>query len=120
MGVTKTYNDMKSAADFKRQKCQYIQYYINKYYDLYRGMWKFGGLDYQQLNYLLAQLWSLGTVWIRKDQISGDPVFCQYAGTDYNWYNQPTRVNLMTTHNAPESVIPRRRLQEVDKDGVMC
>lgn len=38
MSTTTNYETMKKAADFKKQRQAYVQYYINKYYDLYRGM----------------------------------------------------------------------------------
>lgn len=79
------------------------------------SQWKIKGLDYQAYYYMMGQLWSAGTVWIRKNLV-GDPVVCQYAGYEYNHYNFPTKVTLINTHNAPLTEIPNTP-QVVDRDG---
>jgi hypothetical protein len=122
MSVTKNYNDMKKAADFRKERKQYVQACLNRVYDLYSSMFDFGQLGYKERTWVLGQLWSAGSVWVRKNEFTGQPVFCQYAGMDYDWYNQPTQVQLVSSGavRAPESVIPVSRPQVVDEDGVIC
>lgn len=117
MSKTSNYQQMKKGVDFEKQKQKYVQYYINQYYDLYTGLYDIQGLEYQQLTYLLAQLWKKGVVWVRADNVTGDPVLCPFAGAMFNNYNYPTQVQLINTRNAPQSMIPTTKLQIVDKDG---
>lgn len=117
MSVTKNYKKMLEAADINGLQEWYQQTFINKYYDLYKDQFEFTGLNYQAEDYLLAQLWKNGSVWLRKN-IVDEPVVCQYAGYSYNHYNYPTQVTLINTHNAPLTEIPNTP-QSVDKDGVI-
>ena len=115
MSVTKNYRQMLKAADVDGLVQWYRQTYVNKYYDLFMSQFDIGGLDYQPYHFMMGQLWSKGTCWIRKNPV-GDPVVCQYAGYAYNHYNFPTQVTLINTHNAPLTEIPNTP-QTVDKDG---
>lgn len=115
MSVTKNYKQLLKAADVDGLVQWYRQTFINKYYDLFMTQFEIKGLNYQPYYFMMAQLWSKGTCWIRKNPI-GDPVVCQYAGYNYNHYNFPTQVTLINTHNAPLTEIPNSP-QTVDKDG---
>lgn len=115
MSVTKNYRKMLEAADIQGLQQWYQQTFINKYYDLYRSQFEVSGLSYQAEDYLFAQLWKQGSVWVRKN-IVNEPVVCQYAGYSYNHYNYPTQVTLINTHNAPLTEIPNTP-QTVDVDG---
>lgn len=117
MSKTKTWKQMLKSGDVDALVRQYKQTLYNSYFDGFWGHYKLSGIDNDQAeHYLQTQLWSAGSVWCRKDNITGDPVFCQYAGSMFNHYNFPTKVQLINTHNAPKSMIPMRP-QTVGKDG---
>lgn len=118
MAVTKNFKQMLKAGDIDKIIDWFKQTYLNKYYDAYCSQFEFPELNYQAKTWLLAHLWSDGSVWVRKNDVTGDPVFCKYAGTFPNHYNFPTKAQLINTFGAPNSEIPSA-LQDVDKDGTI-
>lgn len=97
----------------------------NKYFNLYMNNYEFeGDLDYQQREYILLQLWSVGQVacfkLARSEGSSQHPqglgVFCPFAPGYWNIYNWPTKVSLVNTRGV--KFIPTG-LKEVDKDVVI-
>ena len=94
----------------------YQQVFVNKYYRVYSARFAVKGLGHQVNHFLKTRLWDSGSVWIRSNKLTGEPVLTQYTGANYNLYNFPTQVNLINKHNAPLSVVPNTR-QTVDVDG---
>lgn len=97
----------------------------NKYFNLYMNNYEFeGDLDYQQREYILLQLWSVGQVACFKlansegssQHPQGLGVFCPFAPGYWNIYNWPTKVSLVNTRGV--KFIPTG-LKEVDKDVVI-
>ena len=98
---------------------------FNKYFNLYMNNYEFSGdLDYQQKEYILLQMWSLGQVACfklansegAKDHPQGLGVFCPFAPGYWNIYNWPTKVSLVNTRGV--RFIPAG-LKEVDKEVVI-
>lgn len=98
---------------------------FNKYFNLYMNNYEFGGdLDYQQKEYILLQMWSLGQIACFKLKETegsslhsqGLGVFCPFAPGYWNIYNWPTKVSLVNTRDV--RFIPAG-LKEVDKDVVI-
>ena len=116
MSKTKNFKQMLAAADVDGIIQWYQQVFVNKYYDVYSAKFDVKGLGYQENHFLKTQLWDSGSVWIRSNKLTGEPVLTQYTGANYNLYNFPTQVNLINKHNAPLSVVPNTR-QTVDVDG---
>lgn len=97
----------------------------NKYFNIYMNNYEFGGdLDYQQKEYILLQMWSIGQIACfklggsegSKDHPNGLGVFCPFAPGYWNIYNWPTKVSLVNTRGV--KFIPVG-LKEVDKDVVI-
>ena len=119
MSVTKNYKQMLSSMEIDSLIEVFKQTMINKYYDAFWAKIKFNGIEDDEAEYYLKrQLWKAGCVWLRKDSVTEEPVFCQFAGSDFNHYNFATKATLINTHNAPRSMIPSK-LQSVNKDGVI-
>lgn len=97
---------------------EYKQVFTNKYYDLFCSRFDVSGLDYRYLKTFRSKLFSKGSIWIRKNAITGEAICCDYAASTYDWNNLPVTVQLVTTHRAPETIIPMSP-QIVDKDGVI-
>lgn len=117
MSVTKNFKQLLKHGEIDALVAQFKQTLYNNYFDAFWGNYKFSGIENDQAeHYLQTQLWSAGSIWIRKDSVTEDPVFCRYAGSMFNHYNYPTKVQLINTHNAPKSMIPSK-LQTVGKDG---
>ena len=116
MSKTKNFKQMLAAADVDGIIQWYQQVFVNKYYDIYCAKFDVKGLGYQENHFLKAQLWDAGSIWVRSNKLTGEPVLAQYTGCSYNWYNFPTQAQLINRHGAPLSVIPNT-LQTVDKDG---
>lgn len=117
MSKTKNFKQLLKHGDVDAIVAQFKQTLYNSFYDGFWGQFELSGIDNDQAeHYLQTQLWSAGSIWIRKDGVTGDPVFCKYAGSFFNHYNYPTKVQLINTHNAPKSMIPSK-LQTVGKDG---
>lgn len=117
MSKTKNFKQLLKHGDVDELIVRFKQTLLNSYFDGFWGQFKFSGIDNDQAeHYLQTQLWASGSIWGRADSITGDVVFCKYAGTMFNHYNYPTKVQLVNTHNAPKSMIPSK-LQTVGKDG---
>lgn len=98
---------------------------MNQKYNLYMNNYEFGGdLDYQQKEYILLQMWSIGAIACFKlagsEGASAHPqglgVFCPFAPGYWNIYNWPTKVSLINTRGV--KFIPAG-LKEVDKEVVI-
>lgn len=118
MSTSRYFKKLLNSKDINRIVKDFTQVYINKYYDAFCSQFDIEGLSYGYLKTFRSKLYSKGSVWIRKDSITGEPIVCDYAGASYDWNNLPVTVQLVTTHNAPQSIIPTS-LQVVDKDGVI-
>lgn len=102
-------------------------YYKEKFFNKWMNKFKFEGLNYQQIHYLMKKMWSEGTIACLKP--SGIPnnlgidlgtdsiIFTPYAPTDvYNIYDFPTKVLAINTRGV--KFIPTTEL-EIDKDVVI-
>ncbi len=118
MSKTSNYNEMVKAANIGEIIKQYRQVFYNKYYDLFCSRFEIEGFDYRYTKTLRTKLFSKGSVWIRKNSITGDPICCDYAASTYDWNNLPVTVQLVTLNGAPQTIIPTTP-QVVDKDGVI-
>lgn len=118
MSVTKNYNDMKFAAKFAEMERDNFQNDLNHWYDVFCAQFKIGGFNWKQQKFFRGQVWKRGSIWIRKNKITGDPVICKYATENYDYMFQPANVSLINDNNAPTTIIPKG-LQEVDKDGTI-
>lgn len=119
MSVTKNYKQLLNSKEIDCLVETFKQTLINKYYDLFWSQFKFRGIeDREALYYLKGQLWKQGFVWVRKDDVTEEPVFCQFSGYQFNHYNFPTKARLINTRGAPRSMIPYR-IQAVNKDGAI-
>ena len=116
--VTKNFKEMLKGADVSRLIRDFRQVYINKYYDLFCSKYEIKGFSRGYLKTFRAKLWEKGSVWVRKDKFTGEPICCDYAGSQWDWNNEPTMVQLVTRNNAPESIIPHEP-QVTGKDGVI-
>lgn len=118
MSVTENYKTMKKAAEVDDILRNFRQVYTDKYFDLFCSKYKIEGLSYQALYRFYQLEWTQGKAWIRKNPI-GEAVVCDFAESFYNYYNFPTKVQLVTRNNAPESEVPVKALQTVDVDGAI-
>ena len=118
MSKTANMRKMIEAADIDGIIKLYTQTYYNKYYDLFCSRFDIEGFDYRYRKTLRSKLFADGSIWIRKNELTGDPICCGYAGYMYDWNNLPVTVNLVSVNGAPESIIPTTP-QTVDKDGVI-
>ena len=89
MSKTKNFKQMLAAADVDGIIQWYQQVFVNKYYDVYSAKFDVKGLGYQENHFLKTQLWDSGSVWIRSNKLTGEPVLTQYTGANYNLYNFP-------------------------------
>ena len=98
---------------------------MNRYFNLYMNNYEFSGdLDYQQKEYILLQMWSVGQLACfklegsqgSKEHPQGLGVFCPFAPGYWNIYNWPTKVSLVNTRGV--KFIPVG-LKEVDKEVVI-
>lgn len=98
---------------------------FNKYFNIYMNNYKIGGdIDYQAKEYILLQMWSIGSIACFKlkgtegasKHPNGVGVFCPFVPGFWNIYNWPTKVSLVNTRGV--NFIPVG-LQEVDKDVVI-
>lgn len=118
MSKTSNWKEMLKAANVDAIVSQFRQSYYSKYYDLFCSRFDIEGFDYRYEKTYRSLLFSKGSMWVRKDSASGDPICCDYAGSEWDWNNLPTTVSLVSKNNPPETVIPTS-LQAVDKDGVI-
>lgn len=117
MSKTKNYKQLLKHGEVDELVARFRQTLLNNYFDAFWGNYAFEGIGNDQAeHWLQTQLWASGSVWGRKDSVTGEPVFCKYAGAMFNHYNYPTKVQLTNVHNAPKSMVPSR-LQYVGKDG---
>lgn len=97
-------------------------YYILKYFNLFMNAYKFTNLDYQQKDFLLRKMWSLGRIACfrlsnpTEKHPQGEVVFCPYAVSELNIYDFPVKVSLIKLKNV--SFIPTR-LMKVDEEVVL-
>lgn len=99
-------------------------FYANKYYNIFMNRFKFPTLDYQQIHFMLKRFWETGKIsaFLLKETIGSDEapngilVFTDFAPTEYNIYDFPTKVTLINKRGV--KWIPST-LQEVDKDVVL-
>lgn len=119
MSATSNWKKMMKAANVDEIVASFRQVYNDKYYDLFCSRFDVEGFDYRHERTLKSNLFAKGTVWVRKDSVTGEPVCCDYAASTYDWNNLPATVQLVTYHNPPETVIPTKSTQTVDKDGVI-
>ena len=97
-------------------------YYILKYFNLFMNAYKFTNLDYQQKDFILRKMWSLGRIACfrlanpTEKHPQGEVVFCPYAVSKLNIYDYPVEVSLIKLKNV--SFIPTR-LMKVDKEVVL-
>lgn len=118
MSKTSNFKEMVKAANVDGIIKQYTQAYYNKYYDLFCSRFDIEGFDYRYTKTLRSKLFSKGSVWIRKDPITNQPICCDYAASTYDWNNLPVTVQLVTLNGAPQTIIPTSP-QVVDKDGTI-
>ena len=118
MSKTSNINEMIKAANIDGIIKQYRQVYYNKYYDLFCSRFEVEGFDYRYTKTLRSKLFSKGSIWIRKNSLTGEAICCDYAGSTWDWNNLPVTVQLVTLNGAPQSIIPTDP-QVVDKDGVI-
>lgn len=99
-------------------------FYANKYYNIFMNRFKFPTLDYQQRNFLMKRFWETGKIacFLLKETVGSDDapngilVFTDFAPTEFNIYDFPTKVTLINKRGV--KWIPSS-LQEVDKDVVL-
>lgn len=118
MSKTANFRKMMEAVDVDGIIQLYTQSYYNKYYDLFCSRFSIEGFDYRYTKTYRSLLFSKGSMWIRKNGITGDPICCDYAGAMWDWNNLPVTATLVVKNNAPETIIPRAP-QTVDRDGVI-
>ena len=118
MSVTKNYNDMKFSAKFAEVEKDNFQNDLNHWYDIFCAQFKISGFNWKQQKFFRGQVWKRGSIWLRKNKITKEPIICKYAIETYDYMFQPATVSLINDNNAPETIIPKG-IQEVDKDGVI-
>ena len=97
-------------------------FYILKYFNLYMNAYKFPTLDYQQSDFLLRKMWSIGRIacfklpYVTPDHPQGEVVFCPYGAIKLNIYDFPVEVSLIKLKNV--SFIPTRPMK-VDEEVVL-
>lgn len=99
-------------------------FYENKYYNLYMNAYKWNGLDYKQVDYLMRKLWANGQIALYKHQETvGSTVYPNgmlsvvlFAPAEYDMYTFPKKVTLI--QEMGKTVVPTT-IQEVDKDVVI-
>ena len=93
------------------------QNYINKFYNIWMGKFKWSGLDEelasQQENYIMRKFWADGTVAAKPIANTDLMVFAPWTTASLNCYDFPETVTLVNVHNAP--FIPYT-VQTVGKD----
>ena len=97
-------------------------FYILKYFNLFMNGYKFNGLDYQQRDFLLRKMWSIGRLAAFRlsnptpKHPQGAIVLCPFATSELNIYDYPIKVSLIKLKNV--NFIPTS-LQKVDEDVVI-
>ena len=98
----------------------YKSFYLNKYYNLWLNRYNIKNVDFQQKEYILRQLWSVGQIAVFK--LSGTEgatkhpqgllVFTPFAVSEWNIYDYPIYVNLI--NNKGVKFIPTKRMKVND------
>lgn len=106
------------------QREEVYAYYYNKYYNLFMNSYKWTGVEYQEINFIMRKFWSIGSVACYKIKETvgselkpeGQIIFTQYTTSLLNIYDFPIWVNLVNNRNA--SFIPSTQ-QRVDENVVL-
>jgi hypothetical protein len=109
-----TLADWKSKGSFERSLA--YQFYLQKYYNLFMGAYKFNGITYEQGQYILKKFWAEGKISafvVEGTKLSGDEVptnvneypngviaFVPFAAFMFNIYDYPIQVNLINVRGA--------------------
>lgn len=97
-------NKVRVKADIDKLRRNIINNYANKYYNLFLGSFDCEGLTQDQRNYVLRQLWALGTCACFPIKMKGEAVdlaYCTYATHRFNMYDLPAEVDLINKWNMP-------------------
>lgn len=105
-------------------RTEYLNFYDNKYYNLFMNRYIIEGVSREQRDYILHELWSVGSVWSfklkgtegAKDHPQGLLVFTPYSVNGWNIYNYPVQVIPVNTKGV--KFIPATS-QVVNEDGVI-
>ena len=127
---TYTLADWKTKGCFERSLA--YQFYIQKYYNLFMGAYKFNGITMQQQDYILKKLWAEGKIAsfivagtkLAEGEVptnvnqypNGMIAFCPFAPFLFDIYDFPIQVNLVNVRGA--KFIPTTP-QVVNKDVVI-
>ncbi|MBO7694990.1 MAG: hypothetical protein J6T10_20420 [Methanobrevibacter sp.] len=131
--MSKKYN---SLASWKTQGCfersLAYQFYIQKFYNLFMGAYKFNGITPRQQEYILRKLWAEGKIAsfivegtkLEEGEVptnvnqypNGLIAFCPFAPFTFDIYDWPIQVNLINVRGA--KFIPTTP-QVVNKDVVI-
>lgn len=118
--------DLIEKSTFTRQDV--YQFYLNKYFNLYMNSFKWNGLDYQQIDFLMRRFWADGRIAAfmlkgkdnrpitNEEHPNGVLVFTPYAPSTFNLYDYPVDVTLINKRGV--NFIPTT-LQRVDEDVVL-
>ena len=95
------------------------QMYDDKYFNLFMNKYEWEGIDVQQKEFLMQQLWSVGTIAAFPPKgLTADKmlVFAPYAVSEWNIYNYPIKCTLI--QRRPVGFFPNG-LQTINKDVVI-
>lgn len=106
--------DLKESSLVNRRKI--YAFYFNKYYNLFMNSYKWEGIDYQQIDYIMRKLWSEGTIAAFKIKGVNEIGFTTWAPFGWNMYDHPIEVTLINPRGVP--FIPKTT-QKVDEDVVL-
>lgn len=98
---------------------QIKHYYRNKYFDLFKSMFKFSdNLNYRQQDFMIRKLYANGTIAAFKFNklIDGEIGFAKYATFEFDMYYLPEKINLINEYG---NVIDVTEIYIVDKDCVL-
>lgn len=91
-------------------------YFINKYYNLFMSLYKWGGLDRQQEDYIMRKFWADGKVGAFAIKNLNEIGFAPFVETKYNAYDFPSSITLIDTRNV--GWIPKKEMN-VNEDVVI-
>ena len=90
---------------------QFKQHYINKFFNKWMNKFKFEGLNYQQIDYIMRKFWDVGSVAVSKpvglpNNLGLDDdyavVFTPWVMAEvYNIYDWPTMATAINTRGVP-------------------
>lgn len=106
-----------SRTDYDKNEIKH--YYRNKYFDLFKSMFKFSeNLNYRQQDFLIRKLYANGTIAAFKfnSLVDGEIGFANYATFEFDMYFLPEKVNLINEYG---NVIDVSKVYIVDKDCVI-